>query len=62
MVEMDSHPTKRFLFNHTTHFVTKGIEKSLCDFTGTMFVESENPVLDCLLRCCFKTSLGCLSH
>ena len=35
VVEMGSHPTKRFLFNHTTPFLTKGLEKSLCDFTGT---------------------------
>ncbi len=45
MVEMGSHPTKRFLFNHTTPFLTKGLEKSLCDFTGTIFVQCENPVL-----------------
>ena len=44
MVEMGSHPTKRFLFNHTTPFSTKGLEKSLCDFTGTIFVQCENPV------------------
>ncbi len=44
MVEMGSHPTKRFLFNHTTPFSTKGLEKSLCDFTGTFFVQCENPV------------------
>ncbi len=36
MVEMGSHTTKRFLFNHTTPFSTKGLEKSLCDFTGTI--------------------------
>ena len=45
MVEMGSHPTKRFLFNHTTPFLIKGLEKSLCDFTGTIFVQCENPVL-----------------
>ncbi len=44
-VEMGSHPTKRFLFNHTTPFLTKGLEKSLCDFTGTFFVWCENPVI-----------------
>ena len=38
VVEMGSHPTKWFLFNHTTPFSTKGLEKSLCDFTGTIFV------------------------
>ena len=43
VVEMGSHPTKRFLFNHTTPFSTKGLEKSLCDFTGTIFVQCENP-------------------
>ncbi len=45
VVETGSHPTKRFLFNHTTPFLTKGLEKSLCDFTGTIFVQCENPVL-----------------
>ena len=44
MVEMGSHPTKRFLFNHTTPFSTKGLKKSLRDFTGTIFVSCENPV------------------
>ncbi len=44
VVEMGSHPTKRFLFNHTTPFSTKGLKKSLCDFTGTIFVQCENPV------------------
>ncbi len=44
VVEMGSHPTKRFLFNHTTSFLTKGLEKLLCDFTGTIFVQCENPV------------------
>ncbi len=44
VVEMGSHPTKRFLFNHTTPFLTKGLEKSLCHFTGTVFVQCENPV------------------
>ncbi len=43
VVEMGSRPTKRFLFNHTTPFSTKGLEKSLCDFTGTIFVQCENP-------------------
>ncbi len=33
-----------FLFNHTTPFLTEGLEKSLCDFTGTIFVQCENPV------------------
>ncbi len=28
---------KWFLFNHTTLFSTKGLEKSLYDFTGTFF-------------------------
>ncbi len=27
---------KGFLFSHTTTFSTKGLEKSLCDFTGTI--------------------------
>ncbi len=45
VVEMGSHPTRRFLFNHTTPFSTKGLEKSLCDFTGTIFVQCENPVM-----------------
>ncbi len=45
VVEMGSHPTKGFLFNHSTPFSTKGLEKSLCDFTGTIFVQCENPVL-----------------
>ncbi len=45
MVEIGSHPTKRFLFNHTTPFSTKGLEKSLCDFAGTIFVQCENPVI-----------------
>ena len=36
---------KGFLFNHTTPFSTKGLEKSLCDFTGTIFVQCENPVI-----------------
>ncbi len=58
VVEMGSHPTKRFLFNHTTPFSTKGHEKSLCDFTGTIFVQCENPVISRAvsaldLRCCF---------
>ncbi len=45
VVEMGSHLTKGFLFNHTTPFSTKGLEKSLCDFTRTIFVQSENPVV-----------------
>ncbi len=45
MVEMGSHPTKRFLFNHTTPFSAKGLEKSLCDFTGSIFVQCENSVI-----------------
>ncbi len=37
---------KRFLFNHTNPFSTKGLEKSLCDFTGIIFVlQCENPVV-----------------
>ncbi len=33
----------RFLFNHTcTRFSTKGLEISLCDFTGTILVQREN--------------------
>ncbi len=44
VVEMGSHPRKRFLFNPRTPFSTKGLEKSLCDFTGTIFVQCENPV------------------
>ncbi len=43
MVEMGSHLPKGFLFNHTTPFSTKGLEKSLCDFTGTIFVQCEKP-------------------
>ncbi len=45
VVEMGSHPTKRLLFNHTTPFSTKGLEMSLCDFTGTIIVQCENPVI-----------------
>ncbi len=45
VVEMGSYPTKRFLFNHTTFFSKKGLEKSLCDFTRTVFVQCENPVV-----------------
>ena len=41
VVEMGSHPTKLFLFNHITPFSTKGLEKSLCDFTGTIFAQYE---------------------
>ncbi len=44
VVEMGSHPTRRFLFNHTIPFLTKGLEKSLCNFTGTIFVQCENPI------------------
>ena len=44
VVEMGSHLTKRFLFNHTTHFSTKSLGKSWCDFTGTTFEQCENPV------------------
>ncbi len=36
---------KGFLWNHTTLFSTKSLEKSLCDFTGTIFVQCGNPVL-----------------
>ncbi len=32
---------KWFLFNHTTLFSTKGLEKSLYDFTGTYFAVGE---------------------
>ncbi len=35
---------KGFLVNHKTPFLTKGLEKSLCDFTGTIYVLCENPV------------------
>ncbi len=42
VVEMGSHIAKGFLFNHTTPFSTKDLEKSLCDFTGT---KCRNPVL-----------------
>ncbi len=46
MVEMGSHLTKKeFLFNHTTLFSTKGLEKSLYDFTGTIFAQCENLVI-----------------
>ncbi len=38
------------MFNHTTPFSTKGLEKSLCDFTGTIFVQWENPVGDACPR------------
>ncbi len=34
-----------FVFNHTTPFSTKGLEKSLCGFPGTIFVQCENPVI-----------------
>ncbi len=43
-VEIGSHLTKWFLFNHTTLFSTRGLEKSLCNFTGTIVVQCENPV------------------
>ncbi len=33
-----------FLFNHTTPFSTKGLDKSLFDFTGTIIAQCENPV------------------
>ena len=44
VVEMGSHIPKGFLFNDTTLFSTstKGMEKSLRDFTGNHFCE--NPV------------------
>ncbi len=32
-------------FNHTTAFSTKCLEKSLCNFTGTIFLQSENHVV-----------------
>ncbi len=35
---MASHLTKGFLFSHTALFLTKGLEKSLCDFTGKNLV------------------------
>ncbi len=68
VVEMGSHPTKRFLFNHTTPFSTKGLEKSLCDFTGSAFVQCENPVVRFIcsynvhgetFRCAQTVSLHC---
>ncbi len=41
------HPLqKRFLFNHTTLFLTKGLENSLYDFTGTIFAAWVNPYED----------------
>ncbi len=33
---------KWFLFNHTTPFLTKGLEKSLCSFTGTTLPNMRN--------------------
>ncbi len=57
VVEMGSRPTKMVLFNHTTPFSTKGLEKSLCDFTGTVFVQCENPVL--VSGCCVSQKHGC---
>ncbi len=43
--EMGSHTVqKRFLFNHTTPFASKGLEKSLCDWRGTMLAQCEIPV------------------
>ncbi len=44
VVEKGSRQQRGFLFNHTTHF-SKGLEKSKCDFTGTIFIQCENPVL-----------------
>ncbi len=44
VAEIGSHPTKRVLFNHTTPFSTKGLEKSQRELTGTIFVQCENPV------------------
>ncbi len=37
-----------FLFNHTTLFSTKGLEKSLYDFTGTIFTAWVNPYITLL--------------
>ncbi len=36
MEEVGSHLKKWFLFNYTTLFLTKGLETSLCGFTGTI--------------------------
>ena len=47
IVEMGSNLPKGFLFNHTTPFSTKGLEYSLCDFTGTNFCTVWEP---CLFR------------
>ncbi len=43
VVELGFHQ-KVFLFNLTTPFSTKGLEKSLCDFTATIFAQCENPI------------------
>ncbi len=44
-LEIGSHLAKgihvQFLFSHTTCFLTKGLEKSFCDFTGTILVLCE---------------------
>ncbi len=41
---------KGFMFIHTTPFLTKGFEKSLCNFVGTTFALCENPPR-CLRGC-----------
>ncbi len=45
VVEVSSHTEKRFLFNHTTLFSTKCLQKSLYDFTGTTFSARVNPYI-----------------
>ena len=49
-------PDKTGFSSITTLSLTKGLEKSLCDFNGTIFVQCENPVvnhakLSCHLPC-----------
>ncbi len=59
-------PTEQngFLFNHmcTTPFSTKGLKKSLCDFTGSIFVQCENPVGTLRLSLWFQRTRDPLSQ
>ncbi len=45
LVEIGSHNTKMVTVQSHNFFLTKSLEKSLCDFTGTIFVQCHNPVL-----------------
>ncbi len=48
VIEMGSHLIEMVpAQSHNSFLSTKGLEKSLCDFTGTIFVQCGNPVTTC---------------